>query len=81
MGAVSQLLGESTGQVAAALKSGQTLVAVATSQGVSQDDLVKTIAASFQKANPNLGTDVATQIAMQFAAATLAPGALVDVQA
>jgi lambda repressor-like predicted transcriptional regulator len=81
MSAVSQLLGDTTDQVAAALQGGQSLADLAKSKGVSQDDLVQAVATALQKDNPNLSTDLATEIATEFATASRAVGSQVNVVA
>ena len=74
MDATSQLLGVSTTDLISSLQSGQSLASVAKSNGVSQDDLVKTIAAALQKADTNLSSDQATQLATQLATQTRSSG-------
>ena len=81
MSAVSQLLGETADQVAAALQGGQSLVDLAKTKGVNKDDLVKAVATTFQKDNPNLSTDLATQIATEFTTASQAVGSQLNVLA
>ena len=81
MSAVSNLLGETSSQVAAALQGGQSMVDLAKTKGVTKDDLVNAVATAFQKDNPNLSTEVATQIATQFATATQVSGSQVNVLA
>jgi uncharacterized protein YidB (DUF937 family) len=81
MNAVSQVLGESTSQIGSALQGGQSLTDLAKSQGVSQDDLVKAVATALQQDNPNLTSDVATQLATTFANASASAGRFVSVQA
>ena len=81
MSALSQLLGESTSEIGSALQGGQSLTDLAESKGVSQDDLVKTLATALQKSSPNLTSDLATEFATALANASTASGLFVSVQA
>ena len=81
MGAVSQVLGEDQAQVATALQGGQSLADLATSKGVSRADLVNAIAGALAKDNPNVSSDLAKQIATQFATASRPVTSSVDVLA
>jgi uncharacterized protein YidB (DUF937 family) len=69
MQAAATTLGLSADQLASSLKSGQSLSALASSKGVSQDDLVKSISAALQQADTDLSADQATQIATGLATA------------
>jgi len=66
----SQLLGVSTTDLISSLQSGQSLASIAKSKGVSQSDLVQTIAAALQKSNSSLSADQAAQLATQLATQT-----------
>jgi hypothetical protein len=70
MDAASQLLGTSTTDLAAGLKSGQSLSDLASAKGVSKDDLVNAIAAALQKADSNLSADDAKTLATGLASRT-----------
>ena len=70
MDAASKLLGMSTTDLTSALKSGQSLTWIASSKGVSQNDLVNAMATALQGANSSLSTDQATDIATRMATQT-----------
>jgi uncharacterized protein YidB (DUF937 family) len=70
MDATAQLLGTTTTDLATSLQSGQTLAQIASSKGVSQDDLVKAISSALQQADSNLSADQATQMATTLATGT-----------
>lgn len=70
MSAAAQLLGMSPSDLTSALQSGQSLAAIASSQGVSQSSLISALAATIQGSNSNLTADQATQIATQMASRT-----------
>ena len=70
MDAASKLLGMSTTDLTSALQSGQSLTSIASSKGVSQNDLVNAMATALQGANSNLSTDQATDIATRMATQT-----------
>lgn len=72
MDAAANLLGMSESDLRTALQSGQSLSQIATSKGISQDQLVSTIASAIQQANPNVSADQATKVAT--AMATRTPG-------
>ena len=63
MDAAAKTLGTTTSDLMSSLQNGQTLASVASSKGVSQDDLVKSISAALSQADSNLSTDQATQLA------------------
>jgi transposase-like protein len=65
--ATSQLLGMSTSDLVSATQQGQSLSSIASSVGVSQSDLVSTIAQALQQTDSNLSGDQATQLATQLA--------------
>lgn len=79
--AASDVLGESTDDVATALRSGQSLADIASTKGISKDDLIGGIAAALQKANPNLSADAARQRATDFATAVPGAGSYLSVEA
>ena len=70
MGAAAQLLGMSTSDLGSALRSGQSLASIASSQGVNQNALVSALAAAVKGSNSSLTADQATQIATQMATRT-----------
>jgi uncharacterized protein YidB (DUF937 family) len=70
--AAANLLGMSEGDLRTALQGGQSLSQIATSKGISQDQLVSTIASAIQQANPDVSADQATKVAT--AIATRTPG-------
>lgn len=70
MQAAAKALGVTTDQLTSALKSGQSLSSLASSKGVSQDDLVKAMATALQGVDSSLSADQATQIATGLATAT-----------
>jgi uncharacterized protein YidB (DUF937 family) len=70
MDAAAKTLGMSTSDLMSSLQSGQSLASIAKSKGVSQDDLVKAMAAALQGADSKLSSDQATQIATQMATRT-----------
>jgi len=70
MDAAAKALGMSTTDLMSSLQSGQSLTSIAKTKGVSQDDLVKTMATALQGADSNLTADQATQIATQMATRT-----------
>ncbi len=70
MDAASQLLGMSTSDLTSSLQSGQSLASIASSKGVSQDDLVNAMATALQGVDSNLTADQATQLATQMATQT-----------
>ena len=70
MSAASQALGMSASDLSTALKSGQSLSSLASSKGISQDDLVKAISDALQKADSNLSADQAKEVATRLATAT-----------
>ena len=70
MDATAQLLGTTTTALATSLQSGQTLAQIASSKGISQDDLVKAISSALQQADSNLSADQATQMATTLATGT-----------
>ena len=67
MDATAQLLGTTTSDLASSLKSGQSLASIASSKGVSQDDLVKAISSALQKADSSLSADQANRMATTLA--------------
>jgi uncharacterized protein YidB (DUF937 family) len=70
MDATAQLLGTTTSDLATSLQSGQSLSQIASSKGVSQDDLVKAISTALQQADTNLSADQASQMATALATGT-----------
>jgi len=70
MNAASQALGMSSSDLTSALQSGQSLSQLASSKGISQDDLVKAISDALAQGNSNLSSDQATQIATGLVTAT-----------
>jgi uncharacterized protein YidB (DUF937 family) len=70
MDAAAKALGMSTTDLMSSLQSGQSLASIAKTKGVSQDDLVKTMATALQGADSNLTADQATQLATQMATRT-----------
>ncbi len=65
MNAAAQTLGMSASDLESSLNSGQSLSSLASSKGVSQDDLVKAMAGALTQTNPSLATDQATQLVTQ----------------
>jgi uncharacterized protein YidB (DUF937 family) len=70
MDAAAKLLGMSTTDLTSALQNGQSLTSIASSKGVSQNDLVNAMATALQGANSNLSTDQATDIATRMVTQT-----------
>jgi lambda repressor-like predicted transcriptional regulator len=66
----SQMLGTSTSDILAALKSGQSLAQIASSKGVSQDALASAIANSLEQSDPTLAASDATGVANRLVTAT-----------
>lgn len=79
--AASDVLGESPDDIAAALRSGQSLADIAASKGVSKDDLVSGIATALQDGNPSLSADSARKLATDFATAVPGAGSYLSVDA
>jgi hypothetical protein len=79
MDAAAKLLGMSSSDLRTALQSGQSLVSIASSKGISQDALVGAMASAIQEANPDISADQATKVATAIATRTphagSAPGA------
>jgi hypothetical protein len=67
MDAAAKLLGMSSSDLRTALQSGQSLVSIASSKGISQDALVGAMASAIQEANPDISTDQATKVATAIA--------------
>jgi uncharacterized protein YidB (DUF937 family) len=74
MDAAAKLLGTTTTDLASSLKSGQSLAAIASSKGVSQDDLVKAISTALTQADSSLSADQANQLATRLATGTRPTG-------
>jgi len=70
MDAAAKLLGMSASDLRAALQSGQSLVSIASSKGISQDALVGPMATAIQEANPDVSADQATRVATAIATRT-----------
>ena len=70
MDAAAKALGTTTSDLTTALQSGQSLASIASSKGVSQDDLVKAISSALQQADSGMTADRATQMATALATAT-----------
>ena len=70
MDAAAKALGMSASDLSSSLQSGQSLASIAKSKGVSQDDLVKAMAAALQGTDSGLSADQATQLATQMATRT-----------
>ena len=70
MDAAAKALGMSASDLLSSLQSGQSLASIAKSKGVSQDDLVKAMAAALQGTDSRLSADQATQLATQMATRT-----------
>ena len=81
MAAAAQLLDRQLSDIRTALQSGQSLTDLATSKGISQDDLVKALATALQKSSPNLTSDSEMEFATALASASTATGPFVSVQA
>ena len=75
MDAAANLLGMSASDLRTAMQSGQSLSSIATSKGVSQDQLVGAMSAAIQQANPGISVDRATSIATAIATRTPEAGA------
>ena len=74
MDAAAKLLGTTTTDLATALQSGQSLTSIASSKGVSKDDLVKAISSALTQADSNLSADQAAQLATSLATGTRPTG-------
>jgi len=70
MDAAAKLLGMSASDLRAALQSGQSLVSIASSKGISQGALVGAMATAIQEANPDVSADQATKVATAIATRT-----------
>ncbi|HEX7591747.1 MAG TPA: hypothetical protein VF375_07335 [Candidatus Limnocylindrales bacterium] len=70
MDAAAKLLGMSTTDLRTALQSGQSLLSLASSKGISQDDLTAAMSKALQQANPNMTADQATKMATAIATRT-----------
>jgi uncharacterized protein YidB (DUF937 family) len=70
MQAAAQTLGVSTDELTSSLRSGQSLTSLASSKGVSQDDLITAISAALQQSDTSLSSDQASQIATRIATST-----------
>jgi uncharacterized protein YidB (DUF937 family) len=70
MQAAAQTLGVSTDELTSSLKSGQSLTSLASSKGVSQDDLITAISTALQQSDTSLSSDQASQIATRIATST-----------
>ncbi len=70
MDAAAKLLGMSSSDLVTALQSGQSLVSIASSKGISQDALVGAMATAIQEANPDVSPDQATKVATAIATRT-----------
>ena len=70
MDAAAKLLGMSSSDLRTALQSGQSLVSIASSKGISQDALVGAMATAIQEANPDVSADQATKVATAIATRT-----------
>jgi uncharacterized protein YidB (DUF937 family) len=70
MDAAAKMLGTTTSDLASSLSGGQSLTSLASSKGVSQADLVKSISSALQGADSNLSADQAGQLATNLATAT-----------
>lgn len=70
MDAAAKLLGMSTTDLRTALQSGQSLTSLASSKGISQDDLTAAMSKAIQQANPNMTADQATKMATAIATRT-----------
>jgi hypothetical protein len=68
--AAAKLLGTSTTDVLAALKSGGSLASLASSVGVGQDATANAIATALQQSDPSLSASDATQVAERLVTAT-----------
>ena len=78
MDAAAKLLGMSASDLRTALQSGQSLVAIASSKGISQDALVGAMATAIQEANPDVSADQATKVATAIATRTHPAGSAPD---
>ncbi len=72
MDAAAKALGMTPSDLMQSLQGGQSLADLAAKKGMSQDDLVRAMAAAIGQANPNLSADQATRIATRIA--TAVPG-------
>jgi uncharacterized protein YidB (DUF937 family) len=70
MDAAAKLLGMSTTDLRTALQGGQSLASIASSKGVSQDDLTAAMSKALQQANPNMTADQAAKMATAIATRT-----------
>jgi len=73
MDAAAQTLGMSTSDLLSSLQSGQSLSDLASSKGVSVDDLTAAMATALQGADSNLSSDQATALATQMIDGTPGP--------
>jgi|GEM_PF-1542952 lambda repressor-like predicted transcriptional regulator len=74
MSGAATALGMSSSDLLTALRGGQSLSAVASSKGVSQDTLIAAMTASIQQANPSISADQATKVATAIATRTPSAG-------
>jgi uncharacterized protein YidB (DUF937 family) len=70
MDAAAKLLGMSTTDLRTALQSGQSLASLASSKGISKDDLTAAMSKAIQQADPNVTADQATKMATAIATRT-----------
>ena len=70
MDAAAQLLGTTSSDLETSLQGGQSLASIASSKGISQNDLVSAMATALQSANSNLTADQANQLATTLATRT-----------
>jgi uncharacterized protein YidB (DUF937 family) len=70
MDAAAKTLGMTTTDLTSTLQSGQSLASIASSKGVSQDDLVKAISSALSGADSNLTTAQAGQLATSMVTGT-----------
>ena len=73
MDAAAKLLGMSASDLRIALQGGQSLASIASSKGVTQDQLTAAMAAAIQSNNPGISAEQATKVATDMA--TRVPGA------
>jgi uncharacterized protein YidB (DUF937 family) len=67
MDSVANLLGTTSSSLATSMQSGQSLASIASSKGVSRQNLLNSITTALQSADPNLTADQATRMATALA--------------
>jgi hypothetical protein len=81
LGGAAAALGMTLSDLRTAYQSGQSLSAIASSKGMSQDALVAAMASAIQQANPSFSADQASQVATAIATRTPPAGSAFGVGA